>query len=790
MSATLFIVIGLLILGASCFVGYVLVRMVNSHKYNSLNLKLIEIILPQDKEKGDDKQSQKERFKEKINLSEQLFNALLSLKQPFTFEASVHHAGEEIHLYASVPFERVEFVIQQIQGLFPNSKVEMVEDYNIFSPHGGSTGGYLALSKSFFLPIRTYVESEVDTFAPILSTMTKLRDVGEGAAIQVLVRPAPKKFANNVMYAIERLKKGVKLKDVLKTSIISAKDFVPNMPGEKKRKEEEPKIVDDSAVKTLQSKIEKPLFSVNMRLLASGESDSRAEDILLSIGGSYSQFQAPLRNSVEIVKPRNLRKLFYKFSFRDFDENQVMVLNSEELASLFHLPAFSTDVPKMKWLDSRESVPPENLPNEGIIIGESIFRGDRKPVRLTSDDRRRHFYIIGQTGTGKSGLMISMAKQDMEAGNGLCIIDPHGELVDDVLARVPKQRIDDVIVFDPGDLDRPLGLNMLEYDLAQPEQKTFIVNEIQAIFNRLFTKESMGPMFEQYMRNTLLLLMEDMKNEPATLVEVPRIFTDNEFRKRKLARITNPTVIDFWEKEASKTSGDYSLANMSPYITTKFGNFISNDYVRPIIGQPKSSFNFREIMDTSKILLVNLSKGKIGDINAGLLGMVITGRILMAALSRVDLDPKDRKDFYFYIDEFQNFSTDSISTILAEARKYRLDLVLGHQYIDQLTDEIRESVFGNVGSMAAFRVGVPDTEQLVKQFGPEFTERDLISTENRHAVMRILINGQPSRPFNIKTMDFGKGSDELKDKIKELSRLTYGKSRDQIEAEILARLRI
>ena len=330
---------------------------------------------------------------------------------------------------------------------------------------------------------------------------------------------------------------------------------------------------------------------------------------------------------------------------------------------------------------------------------------------------------------------------------------------------------------------------MLEYDYNQPEQKTFIVNEILAIFNRLFSKESMGPMFEQYMRNTLLLLMEDMPNEPATLVEVPRIFTDTEFRQRKLNRINNPTVIDFCEKEVSKTSGDYSLANMSPYITTKFGNFISNDYVRPIIGQPKSAFNFREVMDTSKILLVNLSKGRIGDINASLLGMVITGRILMAALSRVDQEADKRKDFYFYIDEFQNFSTDSISTILAEARKYKLNLILAHQFIDQLTDEIRESVFGNVGTMAAFRVGVPDTEQLIKQFGPEFDEKDLISIENRNAHVRLLINGHPSRPFNFRTADYGVGSHELAEKIRELSRLTYGESNDIIEQQILERLR-
>jgi len=290
----------------------------------------------------------------------------------------------------------------------------------------------------------------------------------------------------------------------------------------------------------------------------------------------------------------------------------------------------------------------------------------------------------------------------MKEGKGFCVIDPHGELVDKILNFVPASRIDDVIIFDPGDRSRPLGLNMLEYNLSRPEEKTFIVNELQAIFNQLFMKETMGPQFEKYMRNTLLLLMDDFKNEPATLMEVPRVFTDEEYRRRKLANCTTPLVVDFWTKEVPKTSGEQSLGNFAPYITSKFDGFISNDYLRPIIGQTKSSFNFRQAMDEGKIILVNLSKGKLGDLNSALLGMLIVGKLLQAALSRVDVaDEKVRRDFYLYIDEFQNYTTDSIATILSEARKYRLNLTIAHQFIAQLKDNIRESVFGNVGNLVA-----------------------------------------------------------------------------------------
>ena len=763
---------------------------------SSLNMTLMSIRVPRATE-----EQQRDGLVKQINLTEQLFSALASIKEPFVFEVSVPHISEQINFYLSVPKQSSDFVMRQIQGLFPAAKVEELPDYNIFGHGSAASSAYLTLGRSYILPIRTYKEAEVDTFSPIISTFSKLREIGEGASLQIVARPAEDSAKSLVVYAIEKIKKGESLKKALKLGQVSliefGKDFIDEVkkiiyPETKEAKEKE-KIVDDEAVKALQSKISKKLFKVNVRIVTSAQSSDSAEDILLSIAGAFSQFSAPVRNELKMVKidKRNFKRSLLDFAFRSFNPRQEMVLNTEELASIFHLPTYSTDVPRITWLKVKEAPPPENLPKEGVILGRSIYRGDIRPVRMTDDDRRRHLYIIGQTGTGKSRAMLNMAIQDMQQGNGCCLIDPHGELIDDMLARVPKERINDVIYFDPGDVKRPLGMNMLEFDTDKPEQKTFIVNEIQSIFNRLFDKASMGPMFEQYMRNTLILLMEDSANEPATLMEVPRVFADDAFRNKKLSRISNPTVVDFWEKEAAKATGDWSLANMGVYISTKFGNFTTNDYMRPIIGQTKSAFNFRKIMDEGKILLVNLSKGRIGELNSSLLGMVITGKILMAALSRVDTPDKEKlKDFYLYIDEFQNYTTDSISVILSEARKYKLCLTLAHQFIEQLEDEIRDSVFGNVGSMLCFRVGAKDTEFLLKSFGPEFSDRDLMGLESRNCAAKLLIGGQPSRPFNMITEETLTGNTELRDKMKELSRLTYGRDLAEIEQDIFARLRL
>ncbi len=736
-------------------------------------------------------------FKSELAHFEQFLGSMAAIKKPFTFEIAVPHVGEEIFFYLAVPKLSQEVAAKQIQGLWSGASVEAVtDDFNIFNVNGVSAAAYLKQKEHHGLPIRTYNELGTDSFESILGAFAKINEIGEGAAMQVIMRPSPDGAKKEVQRAIERMKKGEDFKKAFRSDLGRALSDPGELLNPKTKEEQAEKkqeqVVDDETVKALQSKITKPLFFVNVRLVASAGSPFQANDILDGLAAGFSQFGSPMRNELKIIKPRNVDKLIRQFIFREFDGGQAMILSTEEIASFYHLPIASTETPRVKWLKSKEAAPPENLPKKGTLLGESVFRGQTKPVYITDEDRRRHLYVVGQTGTGKSTFLGNAMIEDIRAGKGMAIIDPHGDLVEGALGFIPKERLDDVVYFDPGDLARPLGLNMLDYNFDRPEEKTFIVNEMQSIFNKLFTAETMGPMFEQYMRNALLLLMEDMPNEPATLIEVPRVFTDTAYRLRKLERIKNPVVIDFWQKEAVKAGGEASLANMTPYITSKFNNFISNDYMRPIIGQPKSAFNFREIMDSGKILLVNLSKGKIGDINAGLLGMVITGKLLMAALSRIDIaEGGERRDFNLYIDEFQNFTTDSIATILSEARKYRLNLTMAHQFIAQLTDKIKDAVFGNVGSMLVFRVGVQDAEFLVKQFEPVFNQNDLINIDNLNAYAKILINGQTSRPFNMKvgTAWWSGGNKELAAKLKEYSRMKYGAERQGIEDEIYRRLR-
>ncbi|OGN05083.1 MAG: hypothetical protein A2746_02270 [Candidatus Yanofskybacteria bacterium RIFCSPHIGHO2_01_FULL_44_22] len=432
------------------------------------------------------------------------------------------------------------------------------------------------------------------------------------------------------------------------------------------------------------------------------------------------------------------------------------------------------------------------MPRQGIVLGKNIFRGQEVQIKMSDEDRRRHLYIIGQTGTGKSTLMKALLRQDIENGQGVCLIDPHGEFAEFALSVIPKERADDVIYFDPGDIARPMGLNMLEIDPAHPEQKTMVIDEMFGIFDKLYNlKEVGGPMFEKYFKNAVLLLLDDYANEIPVLADVGRVLVNDAYRAEKLSREANPLIKEFWQLEAEKAGGEQSLANIAPYITSKLNAFIFNEFLRPIINQKKSAFNFREAMDSRKILIVNLSKGKIGEINANLLGMIIVGKLMMAALSRIDvLDEKARSDFYLFMDEFQNFTTDSIAVILSEARKYRLDMIIAHQFIKQLKENIRDAVFGNVGSIVAFRISPDDAEFMKNKFEPVFSPQDLMNIDNLNAYVNLLVNGQTTRPFNIKVETervFGAGSAETAQAVKELSYAKYSRPREEVEKELTAK---
>ncbi len=799
------------IISAAIAVVFVLIILQNKFLkgriVRALNMKLFLVRVPQEGGDQEQKSSQKPE-KEKVAVAEQFLSSLSQIKTQgwwqklcygplhIVFELAVPHAGEEIYFYVAVPRGFEDFIEKQIHGFYPNASVEIIEDYNIFGPKTKVSGGYLNLSKNYSLPVRTYQNLETDPLGAITNALSKIVGDREGGAIQIALRPAKKGWNQIGIKTAKSMAEGKSFGAALgkQSKISQARELLETSKKEKSESESSKNIssVDEETIKALKEKSSKPGFEVNIRFLTSAETEERSQQLLSHIKGSFNQFDSPSLNSFKFhsKKKKGLKRLIYQFSFRLFNEKEKIILNSEELTSIFHFPLSNLETPRIKWLKAKPAPAPANLPEEGLILGKNIYRGEERTVKIKKDDRHRHFYIIGQTGTGKSVLLQNMIKQDVEAGEGVAVLDPHGDLVERILEFIPQKRVEDVIYLNPSDLDRPLGLNMLEYDPEKPEQKSFAVNEMINIFEKLYDlKATGGPMFEQYARNAMFLVMDD-PDSGSTLLEIPKVLADAEFRRYKLGKCKDITVRDFWEKEAEKAGGEGALANMVPYITSKMNMFLSNDIMRPIICQQKSSFDFRKVMDEKKILLVNLTKGKLGAPNSSLLGLIITGKLLMAALSRIDIPENKRTDFHLYMDEFQNFTTESISTILAEARKYKLCLTIAHQFIGQLEDKIKNAVFGNVGSMSSFRIGADDAEFIVKQYEPVFSQQDLINIDNFNAYIKLLIDGQTSRPFNMETLPPEQGDPKVAKTAKEFSRTKYGRDRKLVEKEILERSKI
>lgn len=741
-----------------------------------------------------------------IALAEGVFKSIGGLKAESGFKAwlsgrsdvigfEIVATGGLVSFYVSVPKGSKSFIEQQIHAQYPLSQIEEVEDYNLFQPDGQIASAHLVLQRDSFFPIHSYKKLEADPLNALTNALAKV-DAKDGAAIQILVRSARKEWRGMGVKIASMMQQGRSY-----TQARAKLGPLGFLASEKKSEEKTGESAkeyrlspsEEQMVKSIEEKVGQLGLDVNVNLVASSPTPGRAQLYLTNLTGAFNQFNSPQYGNAFKKVSEGKSRIVSDFILRIFHDQRRMVLTGDELASLWHLPLSSTETPNIRWLMARKAPPPSNLPKEGLLLGHIKYRGQDNPVRIKQGDRRRHMYIIGKSGSGKSEFIKSMVKQDIEAGRGVCVIDPHGDLAQDCLAFVPKSRADDVIYFSPADSERPMGLNLLEYDERYPEQKTFVVNEMLKIFDKLYDlKSSGGPMFEQYMRNAMILVMDDPASG-STLMEIPRVLSDEKFRAYKLSKCKTQVVKDFWLKEAQKAGGEASLANMVPYITSKLTPFITNDIVRPIIGQQTSAINVRRAMDEQKILLLDLSKGKLGDLNAYLIGMVLVGKILMAALSRTDLDAAARKDFYLYIDEFQNFITDSISTILSEARKYGLDLTIAHQYIGQISQKgdtaIRDAVFGNVGTMVAFRIGTEDAEFLGKEFAPVFTPFDLVNVEAYTANAKILIDNTASRPFNMSMYPPAKGDTKLTAAIKQLSRLKYGRDREIVEAEIQERLR-
>ncbi len=810
-----------MLLASACLIagGMLVWRSLRSHGRNlnaSMNEDLEVVRVRQDTKDETASVNNPEAWKEEVGAMEQFLVTLARLsdrkagffsgKPHFTFEVANPSGSEEIFFYVSVPKKYRSALEKQVHSYFPSAEIEKVDDYTIFAPGSQVAVGTLKLKDSHALPLTTYGEMTGDSLSEITTALSKLEAANEGACIQFVLRSANKGWNAKGRKIAREMQQGKRLNQVHKGGVLVTAgagtahflgDLASGVLGANKDKSipsGDDEVVqltpeEHDLIKAMEAKSAKPGFHVNVRLIASAESTERAQEILAHMENSFSQFERYGVNQLA-VKHYTLQEkdVVFNYIFRLFKKSQSSILGTAEIASMFHFPISTTETPKITWLTSGSAPPPVNVPQEGILLGYNNYRGSETPIRISEGDRRRHLYVIGQTGTGKSTFLQEMAKQDVRDGAGLCFIDPHGDAIEDIMSAIPRERAEDVIFFDPSNAQRSFGLNMMEFD--KPEEKTFVINEMINIFDKLYDlKSTGGPMFEQYMRNAMLLIMEDPETG-STLMEIPKVLSDEEFRAMKLTKCKNIVVKEFWEKEAQKAGGEAALANMVPYITSKLTPFLTNDMMRPIVSQQKSTIDFREAMDSQKILLISLSKGKIGELNSHLLGMIIVGKLLMAALSRTDIAESERKDFFLYIDEFQNVTTDSIAQILSEARKYRLALIIAHQFIGQLSDDISKAVFGNVGSMAAFRVGPEDADFLEKQFEPVFGSQDLINIDNYKCVTRVLMNNKTVAPFNISTYPPSEGNTEIISALKELSQLRYGRDRLFVEQEVANRSKI
>jgi hypothetical protein len=773
--------------------------------FQAFNMTLYEVALPGPK-RGEDAKTK--TLKELLSGMEQLYAGLLSVTEAkvgepnyFALELAVPANSPELQFFVAVPNSKRDLFEKQLLAVYPNAHlVVQPNDYNIFAEEGVSLSATAILETHPALPLKDYTAFDYDPLNALTNAFAKIESSGEGAALQIIVEPRGDRHVKHYQKVLKALRKGEKRSQALSTPETAFGEITRDVTkaifgGQKKDADtaREAELRQSEANKTdieqIEKKIATPIVGASIRLVVSGKEERKTDQVLGELEAAFNQFANTQGNKLIFKRSKfGAQGVFDDFTFR-LPGSGAIPLSLRELTTVYHFPPQGIESsPHLRQARFTHAPAPLSLPKKGIHMGTNTFRAQTTEIYLEPEDRLRHLYIIGQTGTGKTGFMKSMLIEDIKNGEGCCFIDPHGSDILDVLAAIPPERYADVIYFDPADLSRPFSLNFLEYDLARPEQKTFIVNELLMIFKRLYgdVPESMGPAFEQYFRNATQLVMED-PSTGSTMLDIARVLSDSEFRNAKLAKCMNPIVSQFWNDIASKAGGEASLENIVPYITNKFDDFTANDFIRPIIGQQESSFKFREVMDNKKILLVNLSKGRLGERNANLLGLIIVGKLFMAALSRADNPRAPYPPFYLYIDEFQNVTTDSIPGILSEARKYKLSLAVAHQFLTQIDEKTRAAVFGNVGNMAVFRVGEEDAEFFAKQFAPTFETLDFVNIENRNAYIKILTKGVPQKPFDIRTPELPPLNHEQVPDLIQLSALTYGRDRATVETMIRER---
>jgi len=795
----------------------------------------MRVILPREESAKDKENATEKDFREKIAVMEQLYRALheireLNLSNRFmvwlfkrdvvTFE--IHAQHKQVSFYVTTEPYYAETLDKQITSSYSNAEIEYIPTPSLESSKDQKKSFvkfyYMFLAKLNWYPIRTFKLIESDPLNDLTNVFSKLEE-GDTAAIQFVLRPMGPSWQKQASTFGTSLFKGKKeARSGIFSGIFGVFGWFFNVmvygaekaqqsfhgPGADKGDSYVRMLqTDEEVAKRVGEKSQQVGFETVIRVAAGSlKGEVQCDQILNGIFVSFNATKDAASNWFQsrrmiFFDSINTPIMWTNFTWRLFAFGEKRsILTPEELASVFHFPSTRYNPsPVIKWLDYKVLPAPQEMSSDGILLGKNTFRGVEREVRFARNDRRRHHYIIGQTGTGKSAYISTLARQDIWNGDGVCVIDPHGDLVEDILRYIPKERAKDVIVFDPSDFERPMGLNMLE--AKTPEQQDMASSQATEIFIKIFGDEIFGPRIQHYFRNACLTLMEDAE-EGATLIDVPRIFTDDSFMKYKVSKVKNPVVKSFWEHEYANT-GDRERQEMIPYFSAKFGPFITNSVMRNTIGQAKSAFNVREVMDNQKILLVNLSKGKMGTLNTQLLGLVLVAQIQMAAMSRADMPEADRKDFYLYVDEFQNFATDTFSSILSEARKYKLNLIMAHQYINQLvvsrfgsqSSQIRDAVFGNVGTLQSFKVGAEDAEYLAKEYAPVLTEQDIIGIANYKAYIKLNINNATSRPFSMGTIwDESRANNKVRDIVKKYSRMTYGRKKEFVDQEIAARIGI
>lgn len=741
----------------------------NIAKRRSKEMDFLRVVMARKDSDSDEKKETIRDFKEQISLMEQLLSNLKSLyrgnflgwllgQEYISFEYTAH--ANEIYFYIVVPRKSKLLVEKQIIGFYPDCLIEETSEINIFENRKSVLGEAMILKKGDEFPIRTYQKLESDSMNAILSALGRLSE-NTSATIQILLKPEDDNWQNRIKKMIRKEEKNPgKRRYISFNPLVWMRGFLEIFfqDPEEKNKKDEPEIdekdpIDDEGL--MKEKVKKTGFLVMVRIIVTADDDAIANAELRNIISSFSQFASPAYNRFRPMRHKSLSVLIQYFILRQFAWWQKnFLLNIEEIATLFHFPHSKYNKqPEIKWQHFRVVKAPTNIPHEGLYLGDNIFRGERRKIYLSNEDRFRHFYVIGQTGTGKSSILSVMARQDLRNGRGLAVLDPHGDFATGLLDFIPKTRAEDLIFFDPADQGRPMGLNLLEADTD--DEKQMAVGEATSIMIKIFGPEIFGPRIQDYFRNGCLALMD--YPEGGTLIELIKLFTDENFQRERVQTIKNPIVKTWW-KTTYAAMGDREKAEMIPFFAAKFGPFITNTLMRNIIGQTKSAFDITDVMNTQKILLATLSKGVLGDINSSLIGLILVSKIQMAAMKRQQMPASERKDFFLYIDEFQNYVTDSIESILSEARKYRLGLIIAHQYLGQLQKSdaltksslnLKDAIFGNVGSMMSYKIGPEDAKLLEEQFAPVYSNHDFMNMDKFQAALRLSVDGQPSQGFSL-----------------------------------------